>query len=155
MDIYFCGLPIMHIFIFTYKNISMISWEFLYGPLSKIGKSKKNIYIYARFFISYRKFSNNNNGKVIVNVYNHIQRNCPYPSPNTKNIVPQCLVYTAPQVTTGGISASPYYIIQTKLLSRPYITNMLDNSVNNIIISSSFQILFASSDAKVIKNLFQ
>ena len=33
-------------------------------------------------------------------------------------------------VTTGSISASPYEIIQTKLLSIPNTTNKLDNSVN-------------------------
>ena len=47
------------------------------------------------------------------------------PSPNTEYIVPQRLVYTTTNVTTGGINDSLDDIIITKPVPRPNTTNML------------------------------
>ena len=69
-------------------------------------------------------------GKAIRHLYKNRQQNWPYPSPNTKFILPQHSVNKTTYVTTDDNSESIYDIIQNKSLSILNNKNRLETSVN-------------------------
>ena len=59
-------------------------------------------------------------------VYKHSHLSWPYISPNTTFFASSCSVNTTTQITTGGNSAAPENLIQTKPFSILNSTNRLD-----------------------------